>query len=72
MQSSYPVGSLVKHNRRPDVPLWVVIGSFQKAHLLRSIPDAHGNYEVIRGDGPNLTLILGMSFQEMREGISNI
>lgn len=51
--NTYPPGSFVKHINRSDVPLWVVIGSSQGAHLLKSIP-IDGTYEIIRGDGNNL------------------
>ena len=64
MSNLYSVGSVVKHIHRPDVDYWVVIGStYPSAHLLRSIPkkDLDGDlvYEVIRGNGENLLLVLG-------------
>lgn len=67
--NNYPVGCLVKHKNRLDVSGWVVICSgYNGAHLLRSIPDQHGCYEVIRGDMRNLELLLGMAASETSEG----
>lgn len=57
IQLSFNSGSLVKHINRPDVNMWIVVGRTMSAHLLQSVPDLNGNYEVIRGDGQNLILI---------------
>lgn len=58
VQLLFNPGSLVKHINRPDVDMWIVVGQMLTAHLLQSVPDLNGNYEVIRGDGQNLILIL--------------
>lgn len=51
---SYPIGSFVRHIKRPDQPYWVVIASTGGCHMLRSTLDGFGHYEVINGDGFNL------------------
>lgn len=69
---SFPVGSLVHHSARPHVRFWTVVGSTRGAHLLRSSPDDDGYYECMRGDGCNLTLVLGMSLLDLKEGRSKL
>lgn len=70
--NSYPVGSLVHHRNRPSVAIWVVIGRDETRHILRSFPDKRGEYEVIRGNGENLTLIVGVGFGDLEPGIRKI
>jgi|HubBroStandDraft_5_1064220.scaffolds.fasta_scaffold245739_1 hypothetical protein len=47
--SNFVMGSFVRHKNRPEIPLLVVIDRVNGSHLLRTIPDENGNYEIIRG-----------------------
>lgn len=58
MSMLYQPGSFVRHINRPDVKIWVVINCMAPCnHIIKSIPDSEGNYELSRGDGPNLILL---------------
>lgn len=60
MSILYQPGSFVRHINRPDVKIWVVINCMSpNMHLIKSIPDKDGNYEIARGDGQNLILLDG-------------
>ena len=63
---SYPTGSLVKHINRPDVEIWVVTCSMSGAHILQSIPNIRGEYEIIRGDYPNLIPVIVNNLSPLR------
>lgn len=70
--NSYPVGSLVHHRNRPSERMWVVIARDESHHILRSFPDKRGDYEVIGGNGENLTLIVGVEFDDLKLGVRKI
>ncbi len=53
----YNVGTFVKHINKPGKIFVVLIAQVPDTHLLKSLPDNNGNYEICRKQLPEIIKI---------------